>query len=48
MIFASGSCGCVQSSFEPFFLRVRSIRAKSARVGVSMPEACASFVRKSW
>jgi hypothetical protein len=26
----------------------RSIRAKSARVGVSIPEACASFVRKSW
>ena len=36
-----------QSSFEPFFFRVRSMRAKSARVGVSMPEACASFVKKS-
>ena len=47
VIFASGSCGCVQSSFEPFFFRFRSRRAKSARVGVSMPDACASCVRKS-
>jgi hypothetical protein len=31
------------SSFEPFFCRFRSIRAKSARVGVPMPEALASF-----
>jgi hypothetical protein len=30
---ASGSCGCVQSSFESFFFRFRSIRARSARVG---------------
>jgi len=47
VIFASGSCGWVQSSFEPLFFRFRSIRARSARVGVSMPDACASFVRKS-
>ena len=38
MIVASGSCGRVQSSFEPFVFRFRSIRARSARVGVSMPE----------
>ena len=43
--FANG--GCVQSSFESFFLRFRSIRAKSARVGVPMPEAFASVVRNS-
>jgi hypothetical protein len=47
VILASGSCGCVQSSFEPFFCRFRSIRAKSARVGVPMPEAMASCVRNS-
>src|SRR5262245_53257498 len=47
VIFASGSCGWVQSSFEPLFFRFRSISARSARVGVSMPDACASFVRKS-
>ena len=47
VILASGSCGCVQSSFEPFFFRFRSSRAKSARVGVSMPEAFASCVRNS-
>jgi hypothetical protein len=47
VIFASGSCGWVQSSFEPLFFRFRSIRARSARVGVSMPDACASFVKKS-
>ena len=39
MIFASGSCGWVQSSFEPFFFRCRSRRARSARVGVSIPDA---------
>jgi hypothetical protein len=38
---------CAKSSFEPFFFRFRSIRAKSARVGVSIPDACASFVKKS-
>ncbi len=37
----------VQSSFDPFFFRFRSIRAKSARVGVPMPEAWASAVRYS-
>ena len=47
VILASGSCGCVQSSFEPFFFRFRSMRAVSARVGVSIPDACASFVKKS-
>src|SRR4030095_12834666 len=41
------SCGCVQSSFEPFFGRLRSRRAKSSRVGVSMPDACTSRVRNS-
>jgi hypothetical protein len=34
VILASRSYGCVQSSFEPLFLRFRSIRAKSVRVGV--------------
>jgi hypothetical protein len=47
VIFASGSCGCVQSSFDPFFFRRRSIRAKSARVGVPMPDAWASVVRNA-
>jgi hypothetical protein len=42
VIFASGSCGLVQSSFDPFFFRVRSNRASSARVGVAMPDASAS------
>lgn len=42
VIFASGSRGCVQSSFEPFFGRFRSKRASSARVGVAMPDASAS------
>ena len=45
-IFASGSCGWVQSAFEPFFLRVRSNRANSARVGVERPDASASRVQK--
>ena len=36
----------VQSAFEPFFLRVRSNRANSARVGVERPDASASRVRK--
>ena len=45
LVVASGSCGCVQSLFDPFFFRFRSIRAKSARVGVPMPEALASVVR---
>ena len=44
MIFASGSCGLVQSSFDPFFFRFRSNRASSARVGVAMPDASASRV----
>ena len=48
VIFASGSEGEIHSSLEPFFFRFRSSRAKSARVGVSMPDACASVVRKSW
>ena len=42
------SAAPIQSSFDPFFFRLRSMRARSARVGVSMSEACASFVRKSW
>ena len=45
--FASGSCGFIQSSFDVFFFRFRSSRAKSSRVGVSMPEAFASPVRNS-
>ena len=28
VILASGSCGFIQSSFEPFFFRLRSIRAR--------------------
>jgi methylglutaconyl-CoA hydratase len=36
-----------QSSFEPFFARLRSIRARSARVGVPMPDALARCVRNS-
>ena len=40
--FASGSDGFVQSLFDVFFFRFRSSRAKSSRVGVSMPEAFAS------
>jgi hypothetical protein len=46
-ILASGSSGRVQSSLEPFFRRFRSTRAKSSRVGVSTPDACASCVRNS-
>ena len=46
LILASGLCGCVQSSFDPFFFRFRSICAKSARVGVLMPEALASVFKK--
>ena len=42
VIVASGSCGCVQSSLEPFFGRLRSKRASSARVGVAMPDASAN------
>ena len=48
VIFASGSEGDVHSLLEPFFFRFRSSRANSARVGVSMPDACASVVRNSW
>ncbi len=44
VIFASGSFGCVQSSLDPFFLRFRSNRARSARVGVAIPDASASWV----
>jgi hypothetical protein len=32
---------------RPFFLRLRSMRAKSARVGVPIPDALASVVRNS-
>ena len=41
-IRASGSLGCTQSSFEPFFGRFRSSFARSSRVGVSIPEARAT------
>ena len=47
VILASGPWGCVQSSFDPFFFRVRSKRASSARVGVASPEASASRVRNA-
>ena len=45
--FASGSCGWVQSLFDVFFFRFRSKRARSAAVGVSMPDACARRVRNA-
>jgi hypothetical protein len=32
-----------RAASEPFFFRFRSIRAKSARVGVPIPEALASM-----
>ena len=47
VILAWGSNGWVQSSFDPFFGRLRSIGARSSRVGVSIPDACASCVRNS-
>src|SRR6202023_4251502 len=37
-IFASGSPGYFQSWFEVFFLRLRSRRASSSRVGVAIPD----------
>ena len=37
-ILASGSCGCSQSWFDPFFGRFLSILDKSSRVGVPIPE----------
>jgi hypothetical protein len=46
-IFASASHGCFQSWFEVFFLRLRSGRARSARVGVAIPDACARPVKNS-
>ena len=46
MIFASGSLGCVQSSLDPFFGRLRSKRANSARVGVAMPDAAAQLAQE--
>ena len=45
--FASGSDGLVQSLFEVFFFRFRSSRAKSSRVGVSIPDVFASPVKKA-
>jgi hypothetical protein len=39
--------GMNKQSFELFFFRLRSIRARSARVGVPIPDALASFVRNS-
>jgi hypothetical protein len=36
---ASSSMGLLHSLFDVRFLRLRSSRAKSSRVGVSMPEA---------
>ena len=43
----SSACGGLANALDPFFFRLRSIRARSARVGVSMPEAWASVVRNS-
>src|ERR1700704_2506968 len=45
-IFASGSHGYIQSSFEVFFLRLRSRRARSSRVGVVIPDAYARPLKK--
>ena len=44
---ASSSTGLFHSLFEVRFLRLRSNRAKSSRVGVSIPDALASPVRNS-
>ena len=44
---SGGSRGCRQSVLRPFFGRFRSSRARSARVGVSMPDAWASRVKNS-
>jgi hypothetical protein len=38
----------IVDSGEHGTFRFRSIRARSSRVGVSMPDACASVVRNSW
>jgi len=46
VISASGSFGFCQSSLEAFFLRFLSMRARSARVGVSIPDSFASDSRK--
>ena len=42
-----GIGGFVQSLFDVFFLRFRSSRAKSSRVGVSIPDAFARPVRNA-
>src|SRR6202011_1754777 len=46
-IRASPSAGLFHSLFDVRFLRLRSNRAKSSRVGVSIPDAFASPRRKS-
>lgn len=47
VIFASGSRGCVHSSFEPFFLRLRSSRDRSARVASNeAPQRGVRFQRR--
>ena len=47
-IFASGSCGDFHSLFDVFlFFRDRSKRARSARVGVSTPDASAKLRTKA-
>ena len=48
VIRASGSCGCSQSSLLPFLGRFRSSFARSALVGVSIPDASARPSRNSW
>ena len=48
VIRASSSCGCFHSSLDPFLGRSLSTFAKSSRVGVSMPDACATCLRNSW
>ena len=44
---ASSSTGLFHTLFEVRFLRLRSSRARSSRVGVSMPDALARPVRNS-
>jgi hypothetical protein len=48
VICASGRCGFTHSEFEPFFLPLQSMRARSSRVGVGIPDTCARSVRNCW
>src|SRR5213594_3965410 len=40
--------GCSHSSFDPLRARFRSSRANCSRVGVAIPDSCASRFRNSW